>query len=274
MRILLTLVVTVVVSLRVSAQPAAIPTYSRTSSDTLHYRETTTVRAVVSTPGGVMPVDLDHDARIAVAFKPNDRAEAWYEALQVSSRSPMGNQIPDATELLREPFVLEFGANGDVKTVSAPAIPESFAGVSNLRSQFLDFFLVLPDEPLLPGAEWESTISKQDSTDAGGTVHLEKVGRYTVVGDTLINGAEAVIIRAAVENTIESTQFIPAQGITVRSVFTGPEDNTFYFSTDRGVLISRKRSAQLDGTMEVVGGPQPMSIDQEMEFESTLNLEQ
>jgi hypothetical protein len=274
MRILFALLVTELVPLMASAQPTAIPTYSRSLSDTLRYHEITSVRGVVSTPGGDLPVEVNHDANIAVVFKPNDRAEAWYETLQVSSRSPMGNKTPDATELLHEPFVLEFGANGDVNTVSAPAIPESFVGVTNLRSQFMDFFLVLPDEPLRPGAEWESTIRKQDSTDTGGTVNFEKVGTYKVVGDTLIDGAVAVLIEAAVQNTIESTQFIPAQGITVRSVFKGPEQNRFYFSTDRGELILRKRSAHIRGTSEVTGGPQPMSMDQEMQYESSLNLEQ
>ena len=247
---------------------AQSPAYTLTGGTHLQYREISRATIEVSTPQGDIPVKTFHDATINVQIASLDTAKASYSALELSFDTPQGKVAPDTDPVIGEPFVLYFPANGRVQTIETPAFPDSFEGVTDLRWQFWDFFLPLPNEPLVNGLVWTDTMRSAD----GEAQIMQKIARYKVVGDTVIVGMAAKIVASEIESKIEASGEGPAPGLTAVSRLEGTERGEFYFSLAQGRFVGRKRAGDMRGEIRYEGGPQPMVLPQRMRYESTIEL--
>lgn len=246
---------------------AQVPAYHRAADAPRLYREVTRGTGALQTPDGPLALATFHDAHIEVRFTAPDTASATYRALTISMEAAGNRLAPDTAPVLGDPFVLYFPADGAVEVASTPIFPESFAGVSDLRHQFDDFFLPLPDAPLRHGLVWTRTAT--DPLD-GGVRTTET--RYEVVGDTVVAGFEALIVAAHAQHTLSSTSPGPAPGITVVSELAGTDDGFFYFAPRDGVLVGRQRVGMLSGEIRYEGGPQPLVIPHTMRHENSIEL--
>lgn len=248
---------------------AAHAQYRRAPADTLHYREVTVASSELSAPSGALVAGSQHDARIAVVFAAGDTARAWYDSLSISSRLRGETISPDTRPVLGKPFVLRFDARGDVETLSVPEWPESFEGVSDLTHQFNDFFVKLP-ATLRPGLEWADTARRERTNARGTMLRTTRTGRFRVRGDTTVAGVHAWVIETRMRNRLESTG--PAQGLTMVSTMEGDEEGTLLFSSERGVMVGRRRTGVLAGQVEFTGGPQPVRVPHRMSYTSQIDL--
>lgn len=245
--------------------------YARATGDTLRYQETTEVDVDVVTPQGTVQVEVNTESEMAMTHATPDTLTAWYTSLMVDMRSPMGNQNPDASEILNEPFVVAFDEKGHTVTTQSPEAPSSLRGMFDIQRQFDDFFLVLPDDELNVGYTWMYEAAADDSV-AGARSAFSKRGELTVLGDTLVDGRRGLKISGPLNATLANSSYDPEQGITVRNEFSGVEHNIFVFSVEDGVLLLRERTADLSGTSTYEGGPTPMSMDQTIAYVSALRL--
>ncbi|HEX6071115.1 MAG TPA: hypothetical protein VFZ18_14865 [Longimicrobiaceae bacterium] len=250
---------------------AQAPAYRRSAADTLWYQEASRATIDVTTPQGDINVRSRTDAKIAVTFGVADTARAWYDELSISAESPQGQQAPTTDEVLRQPFLLKLQSDGTLETLSTPPLPESFQGVSDIARQFDDFFVRLPDTPLTSGTAWTDTVRVNAATSTGGRVSTERISRYEVVGDSVIDGASAVVVRAAVRTQLNSTGPSGMPETEMMSVLRGEEQGTFYFDAAAGRMLGRSQTGDLSGDLQFIG-PEPVSLGQRIRYERTLRL--
>jgi hypothetical protein len=254
-----------------TAAAAQAPTYRRSASDTLRYQEASRATIDVTTPQGDVNVRTRTDATIAVTFGAADTARAWYDQLSLSAESAQGQQAPPTGEVLGKPFLLRVLADGSLETLSTPDVPASFQGVSDIARQFDDFFVRLPDTPLSRGTTWTDTVRVEAPTSTGGRVATERISRYEVVGDSVIDGAAVVVVRAVVRSHLNSTGPAGMPETEMMSVLRGEEQGTFYFDAAGGRMIGRSQTGDLSGDLQFIG-PQPVSLGQRIRYERTLRL--
>ena len=245
------------------------PQYRFPPGDTLRYRETSTGSMELFAPQGVIPLEVAHDALIGIVSGNRDTVFAWYDSLAISTSSAQGVNAPAMRGVLGRRFVLRVSPRGAVRTLRAPDFPAAFEGVSDLRSQFFDFFLPLPDAPLAPGLAWTDSVSHRDSTSGGRHSIMTRQGAYRVVGDTVIGGHAAVVVESVVRQSLLS--WGPTQGVTATSDLSGEERGFLYWDSIRGRLLARSRSALLEG-MVVIEGPAKTEMIQRLEYRSALTL--
>lgn len=244
--------------------------YHRSSGDTIRVREQTTVTFTVSTPNGIVEVRTEHDATIAVAFGRADSAQAWYESLRIASRSPQGQQEPNTADALRRPFTLRFDDRGRIETLAVPTFPASFSSITDLSQQFDDLFLRLPERPLSLGLSWtDSTLVESgnggDKRSRNGRTFANRVAR-----DTSIAGERAWVVESVQKHSVNSTQPVDGQPMTVRTQLTGAGSGIYVFSQTNGRLLGRRRTGSVSGTLTYEGGPRPVALPMQQRYQNSV----
>lgn len=243
------------------------------SADTLRYSEATVGEMVLSTPRGDVAIGSEHDALIGFVRVAPDSAHAWYEDISVASISPSGEQRPDLAAVRGDLFVLHFDANGHVHALRTPEFPASLEGLTDLRYQFVDFFMPTPGSPLRVGLTWSDTLVIDHDQEDGVDGYTTKIATYTVVSDTIVASTPAFVIEGEAEMEVRTEAPLEGQpGITMRMTMTGPEQNTFVIARDGGHLLLRLRSAELEGAMEYLGAPQPIEVGVSRTYTNRIEL--
>lgn len=255
---------------------AAVPALGSaqgSAADTLRYRERTHDEMVILLPQADLSVATDHDVEIGFVRISDDSAHAWYERIDIVSHSPMGRQQPDASAALGQLFVLRFEDDGNVTALTTPTFPDALTAVTDLRHQFVDFFMPPADEPLRVGMTWSDTlvISGDGETGVGGV--STHAADYRVVADTTHDGVSAFVVESSVQLEMLTNGPVPDQpGLTMRMELAGPETNTFWIARDDGRLLRRERDAELTGTLTYIGGPQPVELEVRRTYTNVIEL--
>lgn len=254
------------------AAAAQAPSYTVSPSDTLRFREISTGRMTVQTPGGAMTIDTEHDAVIAVSRTRGDTTMAWYDALHIAATSPAGRQAPATTEALRRPFTLRLSPDGRATLLNAPAFPASFEGVSDLTHQFDDFFLPLPAVRLSIGVAWGDTATRVDSAGSTGRwSRTTRLGRYRVARDTIVGGRRAWVVAAEQDLRLESGGPLPGQPVIAVTALTGQDSGVFVFDVAAGRLLGRRRSGEMRGTLTMRPPTgEPIVMPQTLRYTNTI----
>lgn len=244
--------------------------YARSMEDTLRFREVSTAQISMTAPQGTVSISSDHDALIAITFRGGDSAEAWYEELAIGVTGPQGQMRPPTEDALHLPFILQFDARGHIETLHAPAFPESFEDVTDLTQQFFDLFLTLPDEPLRMGVEWTDTIIKTSDPGAEETHRSQRVINLRVVGDTTVQGVNALVISAVQQIEMQTAGPVSGQPMRSELVLTGEDRGIFVFDPEGGHLLGRQRTGLLQGPLTLTGAGGGMTMQQEMRYQNTV----
>ena len=240
--------------------------YSR-PEEGLRYREVTTTAATITTAQGPFAITTSHDAVIALSFADGDSVFAAYESLQLNTETPMGAMRPDTAPIIGKPFILVLHDSGHVETIATPEVTQEISDQSALQWQFFDFFLTLPDDELRMGTTW----SDSSRAEKGGTVQFWKA-EFNVVGDTTVSGIHALVVDARFKTKQVISGPGPAPGMTAEAELNGWEAGKFYFAPSAGIMVGRSRKGGLSGLTNIIGGPAPMQLQNEMTYESTIEL--
>lgn len=231
------------------------------SADTLRYSEVTDGEMVLSTPRGDVAIGSEHDALIGFVKVRSDSAHAWYEDISVASISPMGEERPDLASVRGDLFILHFDAKDHVHAIRTPDFPASLEGITDLRYQFVDFFMPTPASPLRVGLTWSDTLIVDENRGDGADGKTTRIATYRVVSDTVMASTPAFVIEGDGQIEVWTEGPVESQpGLTLRMTLTGPEQNTFVVAKDGGDLLLRIRSAELNGVMAYLGAPQPIEM--------------
>lgn len=261
-----------VVLLAIAAAGRLSAQYQRQPGDTLRYREVLRTYITVESPQGTIPLTVLQDATIALTFGAGDTATAWYEALAIALQTPSGDQRPEATAALRQPFILKFDARGRVATLRAPQFPASFEDVSDLTKQFFDYFPRLPsDFDLSRGRAWSDTVVQPDSGPGGRTFLYRRTIDCRVVGDTTVDGEPGRLVETRQHVQLSGVGPVRDQPLTALNELSGVDSGVFVFSSTRGRLLSRARSGVLLGTITYVGATQRVVLRERFAYTNTVD---
>lgn len=223
-------------ALPAAADAQAIVRYALDATDTLRYHEVMETHYTVTGSVLIAPVDVVHESRVAVVLEPAGTARAWYQTV---SRGPFVGPEPrveDRTQVLR------FEAHGRTEPLEPAEIQ---TGVSQLfsRLELDDFFLRLPDGPLLPGREWEDSLSSVRGRGDNRRVWTS-VTRYRVLGDSVlgVHRVKVVETRSRVTLHVQFDLFGPYQ-----YRLSGQEEGVAFFADDEGVFAGGHRRGVLQG---------------------------
>ena len=249
---------------------AQLPAYRRSATDTVRLREITTTEAVLMTPGGATPLTSLQNALVAVTLLPNDSARAWFEELTLEASSSHVTEHPTTTAALRKPYSLRVDSRGRAQTLAAPAFPAALNRIADLAHEFDDFFPRLPAAPLRAGLAWADTVARQDSTPGGGYSRTNRVTRYRVERDTVVQGTKGLVVATTQDVRLVTAGPIEGQPVKAESVLEGTATGRFVFATAEGRLLGREHNGDLKGKVTLTGGPQPVVVPQTFKYKSTL----
>jgi hypothetical protein len=247
-----------------STQPAAY----RFGGDTLRFREVSEGRIGIAGPQGNLEFHTTHDGTIAIARLGGDTARAWYEALAIGFTGPMSQLRPATDAALRQPFTLRMDDRGRVTTLATPTFPASFKDVSDLTQQFADYFPRLGAQPLVVGTAWSDT-TEHVTRDSARTSRIRSVAHYRVERDTVVGGMPAMVVSMQQELTIDSNG--AAGGAPTVSTQAGVEVGFYVFAPRTGRLLSRRRSALLEGELAMGSGAARMAMKQAFSYTSSID---
>lgn len=244
--------------------------YRLPPGDTIRYREVTNGETIIRTPQGDLVSTSEHDATIGVVGAGEGVARAWFEALRLRAVGPTGDQSPSTAELIGRPYELAFPASGDVEVLGVPEFPAAVAAITDLTHQFFDFFAALPAVEPSNGYAWVDTIRSQVEGGGLGSQFNESIRRFQVRGDTILNGSAAKVIDVAATLRMEATGPVEGQPMTLTTVMQGGDAGVLIFDWNSGRLLFRSRTGEMNGTLRIHGGPQPMEFPQLASYASTI----
>lgn len=253
------------------ALPAsAQATYAAPSGDTLRFREVTEGKVTITTPQGEIPITLELRSTVGVHRMAGDSARGWYDSLSMVAGTPGGEQRPAADSVLKQPFRLGLDARGRVRLLQAPKFPSSFEGLSDLSHQFDDFFLRLPEKPLVVGLAWSDTSTRRDST-SDKTSRWTTNADYRVERDTVVDGTPAVVVSMKQRIRISGEGPVPNQPMRATSMLEGGDEGYFVFAPAAGRMLARRRTGKLEGDTFLRGAMGEMTMRQAYTYTSTLD---
>jgi len=270
MRILLAFFLLCPITVPLAAQTA--PRYATAGPDTLRYRETTLDISTLDTPNGIITQQIVHEAMIRLRFLGATSAEAWYETLRLSATGPQGDREPSTAALLGQKYTLGHDGRGHLTLVQAPTMPAAVDSLTDLRRQFDDFLIVLPDAPLFPGFEWSDSTGRTFSPTEGSRVTLTVRRTFRVVRDSLTLHGPAWVIASSADLALESSAPTPGKLLRIVAKQTGAESGIDLWHRTEGRMIGRTRTGQLQGKVTVEGGTEPIEFPQLRRFESSIIL--
>ena len=250
-----------------SAQSTA---YRRSRSDTLRYREVGETVNTMSGRGGDFVATNHHDALVAVAFGGADSAVAWFDSVALKSTSPRGTFEPNTAPVVGKPFHLLFDARGRVETLATPTFPESFAAITDLSTQFDDFFVRLPDAELEIGLSWADTVVRGDSASAESWSRYRSEWELHVVRDTVVDDRLAFVIESYQILSTSSLGPVEGEDLQLRSELSGEERSVVVFVPGAGRMLSRDDAGELRGTMEMTQGGSVVRLAHEYRYTNSI----
>ncbi len=228
--------------------------YRRSRADTLRYREVGETVNTMSGRGGDFAATNHHDALVAVAFGGADSAIAWFDSVALKSTSPRGTFEPNTGPVVGKPFHLLFDARGRVETLTTPTFPQSLTAITDLSTQFDDFFVRLPDAELEIGLAWADTVVRGDSASAESWSRFSSEWELHVARDTVVDDMPAFVIVSYQILTTSSVGPVEGENLQLRSELSGEERSVVVFLPEAGRMLSRDDAGELRGTMEMTQG--------------------
>ena len=249
--------------------PTLAPIRLAQVGDSVMYLERTESFTLIERPNDTLRIVSTHDAVIHVIRTAPDTLEAFYEHLLLRFETPTNVRNIDTDPIIGPRFVLHED-DGRIALVSAPPLPNEIRQLTDLRRQFDDFFLRLPEQPLAGGLVWVDTVRLQGQ-EGEATTDRSVVTRFTVRGDTVVEGLAALIIDydAALDY---STTSAPTTEGRLLSRLVGEEEGWFVYAPAREVMLRRWRVGVLEGELVIEGNLEERRFPQSYGYESTLEL--
>lgn len=177
------------------------------------------------------------------------------EDLDASVGLPMAPPLQVDESAIQGALVFTIDRLGNATIVSLPEIDESASQLVSGVAIAHSFFPGLPGRAVEPGDTWTDTVS-YDVDDLGGSA--ESVLRYTVVGDTTVEGR--ALLNISVTGTQESSNALNVGGMQVEQASSVEVEGHVLWDAAAGLPYEMVRSGSGQGTVSVPISPQPFPI--------------
>lgn len=228
--------------------PAAPPAlaYRLPSEPEVRYLVTDTAVISIEALGQSLALELGSAARYAVAFARADdglEVTVGVEELDATVAVPMAGPMTFDESSVTGELVFTLDRRGEVAVLSTPEIGEAARQLVPPEQMAHSFFPTLPGTAVSMGERWVDTVAFE--TDQGGGQRT--ILAYTVVGDTLVDGADLLHITFA--GTSELTQALAMQGTRIEQTTNLEIAGHVLWDLQRGLMIERVTTMNGGGTV-------------------------
>jgi hypothetical protein len=212
---------------------------------------------------GTMNMTASSEATLGVTFAAaanGVEVTTTFDEITASMTQPMGGSLSATESDVEGPLVFSMDAKGKGTPITIPSTKGSAEQLIAPVSFVHDFFPRLPGRAVDPGATWTDTISWEFST-AEGDQSTVSVLSYTLVGDTIVAGTSLLNITYVGDMDVVGSG--TTEGTEVMQVFSGETTGMFLWDPARGLMVGGKSSADMEGTVEIMGAgmpPMPMWV--------------
>ncbi len=181
----------------------------------------------------------------------NLKLEVTVDTIGQSTDSPMGSTGGAVKEVQGKIFNILINPTGktvDISEAENVVYNIEGSGESNLSETFINFFPVLPDNPVKEGDSWTSTDSVNTKTSAM-SMKVSITSANKMEGFENVDGNECVKISAALDGYRFMNVNSQGMDIHVKGPFTGTA--TFFFSIKDGYFIKQLVDTKMTGDIEM-----------------------
>jgi len=197
----------------------------------------------------------------------NLKLEVTVDTIGQSTESPMGSTGGAVREVQGKVFnivINPVGKSVDISEAESIVYNIEGSGESNLAETFINFFPVLPDNPVKAGDTWNTTDSVNTKTSAMSMRLLIK-SENKMEGFENIDGVECAKISSVLAGDRIMNVRNQEMDILIKGPFTGTAE--FFFSLRDGYFIRQVVNSKLTGNLEM-NTPEPMTIPIVMDINS------
>jgi hypothetical protein len=212
---------------------------------------------------GNMEITGSSEMTIGMTFEPaaeGMQVTVEFQKLSASLSNPMAGTQTASESDIEGNLVFTMDELGNGTLVSAPTVKGAAEQLVRPAGMVYEFFPKLPGTEVNPGDTWTDTTAYELPSDAG-TIELESVTHYTIVGDTVVEGV--TLMKIDFESETESVAAVQQQGMDVIQTSTGDVTGFYLFDAARGVMVFAETSLDMEGSTEVPAAgipPMPMTI--------------
>lgn len=234
--------------------------YGMPSPSDVRYTLGDTTTVSISMMGQSLEMSQRGVVDYAVSFSPAAAGVAVTMSvtdLEGSLTQPMGAPIRIDEDDVSGVLVFSLDREGGVVVTETPEVAVEASQLVSGLAVAHDFFPGLPGRRVVAGDSWVDTVSYEGS-EGGGERAETSVLRYTVVGDTALDGRQLLHITAA--GTSESRAVLDVSGMRVTQVSEVEIEGHVLWDAEAGLMIERRTTAAGDGTASVPIAPNPIPI--------------
>ena len=197
----------------------------------------------------------------------NLKLEVTVDTIGQSTESPMGSSGGGVKEVQGKVFnvvINPAGKSVDISEAESIVFNIEGSGESNLAETFINFFPVLPSNPVKAGDVWNSSDSVNTKSQAM-SMKMLVISENKMEGFESVDGVECAKISAVVKGDRVMKVKNQDIDILIKGPFTGTAD--FFFSLKDGYFIKQIVYTKMTGNMEMTA-PEAMSFPVVMEISS------
>lgn len=238
--------------------------YAVSATNPLVYERGDSVSVSVEVEGmGTLGLTVNQAYTVSMTMEPSaSGVQVTAEFTEFSGRmtNPMDGPTTGSERDIIGSLVYTLDGRGHGALVSAPAVR---GGAAQMFSPEL---FVQQGLPLLPppgtevGDSWADTLNFS-APQGDQTVSVFWAGRFTMVGDTLVDGVTLTKVAVSASSAIETSGTL--QGTEMSQATTGSESGFYLWDAARGVVTYMESGADMNGDIEVSIAPAPMPLSVE-----------
>lgn len=241
----------------VPAGPVGIPTplaYGVPEPNPATYAIGDTARFVIESGAmGTMRVLVAHSGTAELDFRPEGggwRVAVRFASLAATFRNPgQGEANADQREI-GGPIGLRLEPGGRIEVVDTPSLGPRLRRIAGSEALVRSLFVRLPARAVEPGDRWVDTVTTREDSD-GTHSTARSIITSTLVGDTVMAGRRALFITTTAETRVEVTG--TSGGVEIDQRMSGTIRGTVVWDDVRNVLVARRETGELDGTLDLPG---------------------
>ena len=239
---------------------APVLEYAMPSPDNVRYSYADTSTVGVSLMGQSLEMAQRATAEYAVSFSP---APAGVNVTMTLSElsgvitQPMGGPLRVDEDDVEGVLVFSLDRQGNSVIAERPTVDLNASQMVSGLALAHGFFPGLPGRSASPGDSWADTVS-YEGAEGAGTRSESAIVRYTVVGDTMVDGR--TLLRIDLSGSTDSSAELAVAGMSVSQRSTLDTEGFVLWDAEARLLVERHATSTGTGTASVPVAPNPIPI--------------
>jgi hypothetical protein len=185
------------------------------------------------------------------------RVTATLTDMDARMTSPLSAPQTADESAVSGPLVFTLDRRGRAAIETLPTIRPAVAQLLSGAGIAHTFFPRLPGRAVSTGDRWTDTVAYV-SEEGGAQIDVSTVSSYTVVGDSVADGATYLLVR--MEGTTAQASAGTISGTDFHQEVSGTTSGHFLWNRAAGIVHASELRSDLGGTMEVTIVPVPLGV--------------